>query len=428
MLGQHQRLIRPADDPADADPDLARHVATLAAWRRRSAEEQWLAFGSDDAPYLPALEPPRGRVRLGLFCPCLGLGGAEAWQLALAEALDPAAVVWRGAVVTEGRRSVAPAMLGALARRMPVGFGLEAARVLARECDVILSWSVLDHRALWRDLAAPPRVALACHFPGELPWTLAAEELLSRVDRLVAVSELAVESLPMRLRPRAQVIWNAVDGPRLAANTPAQATRAAWGLPARARVAGYLGRLAPEKDPAAMLRLAETLPDPWHVVIVGDGREGPTLAEAVARRGLDRVRLLPGTTAVGDVLAAFDALVVPSEFESFGLTMAEGFWTGVPVVSTRVGLAKLHPDLVRPVGFAPTGAELAAAILADHDTDRSAMETRVDRARTFARDRLALARFGREWTELVQDLARSSSDPEPAPKEERSCSPTRPSG
>ncbi len=74
---------------------------------------------------------------------------------------------------------------------------------------------------------------------------------------------------------------------------PPGATRAAWGLPARARVAGYLGRLAPEKDPGAMLRLAEALPDPWHVVIVGDGREGAALAEAVARRGLDRVRLRP---------------------------------------------------------------------------------------------------------------------------------------
>lgn len=384
----------------------ARHLEALAAWRRRSPEEQWLAINGDDAPFAPSPGPSGGRVRAGLLCPCLGLGGAEAWQLALARAVDPGAVSWRGAVVTEGRRGVAPAMLGALAGAMPVGFGLESARALACAVDVLVSWSVLDHRALCRGLADPPRVVLACHFPGELPWTEAAEQLLGRVDRRVAVSELALESLPRHLRAGTDVIWNAVDAPRLAPTRPAAATRAAWDVPADARVAGFLGRLAPEKDPGAMLRLAGCLPPPWHVVLVGDGRERPALAAEVDRLGLDRVRLVPGTAAAGDALAAFDALVVPSRFESFGLTLAEGLWAGVPVVATRVGLAKVVPGLVREVGPDPSGAELAGAVLLDHEHDRPGRRDRVARAQRFARDRLGLARFGREWTDLIVDLGR----------------------
>ena len=409
MRGQHDRGLSWPDRPA-LDLKATRHLDALLAWRRRSPEEQWLALGGDETPFAPGIEPARDRVRLGLFCPCLGLGGAESWQLALADAVDLDAVVWRGAVVTEGRRSVAPAMLGELSRRMPVGFGLGAARALAEVSDVILSWSVLDHDALFRGLPQPPRVALACHFPAERRWTPVAEQLLSRVDRLVAVSELAVESLPPALQDRATIIWNAVDPARLEPTQTAAQTRAGWSVPPGARVAGYLGRLAAEKDPAAMLRLAEHLPDPWYVVLVGDGHEEAALRQTIAERGLDRVRLIPGTVAVGDTLAAFDSLVVPSRFESFGLTMAEGFWAGVPVVATRVGLARLVPGLAREVGFVPAGDELADAVRADHREAASATRRRVSFARQFARERLGITRFGRDWTELCQRLATSTAN------------------
>ena len=407
MLGHHLRELTSTDPAHGGNPAIARHVASLISWRHRSPEDQWLAFGGDATPFTPGQEPCRGRVRLGLFCPCLGLGGAEAWQLALVQAIDSDAVVWRGAVVTEGKRSVTPTMVGSLASSMPVGFGLEAARQLAEECDVIISWSVLDHDALFRGIDSPPRVVLACHFPAEMPWTAAAEALLTQVDRLVAVSELAVESLPPARRSEAQVIWNAVDGARLEPTRSAPATRAAWGLPDGAKVAGYLGRLAPEKDPDAMLRLAAELPPPWHVVLVGDGRLRSVLTEQVDRRGLSHVRIIPGSIEAGDALAAFDALVVPSHFESFGLTMAEGFWSGVPVVATRSGLAKLVPDLVREIGFVSSGAELARAIQLDHEIEVDERLDRVARARRFALESLDLARFGREWTNLVRDLARS---------------------
>ncbi len=420
MLGQHHRgLILAGGHHLDAE--AARHAEVLSAWRRRSVEEQWLALSGDDPAFTPSIEPARGRVRLGLFCPCLGLGGAESWQLALIRAIDPEAAAWQGAVVTEGRQWVAPAMLGPLSSRMPVGFGLRAARTLAEASDVIISWSVLDYDAVFRKLDRPPRVALVCHFPGELPWTSAAEQLLSRVDRLVAVSELAVDSIPVSLRKQAKVIWNAVDGPRLRQTREAEATRSEWGVPPGAKVAGYLGRLSPEKDPDAMLRLAQGLPDDWYVVVVGDGRERQAMAEKVDRLGLRRVRLIRGTAEVGDALAAFDALVVPSRYESFGLTMAEGFWTGVPVVATRSGLAKVVPGLVREIGFVSSGSDLAGAIMLDHQSDIQRRLDRVARARAFARDRLDLARFGSQWTELVLDLA--GKDPS-LPRKEESCRPT----
>ena len=355
---------------------------------------------------------PDGRVRAGLWCPCLGLGGAEAWQLALARSVNPGAVTWVGAAVLEGRRSVSPRMLGELSALMPVGLGQGSARRLASACDVIVSWAVTDVSALLAGLDRRPRVVMACHFPAESPWGHGTAELLRGVDRLVAVSELAVESVAPGMRGEVEVIWNAVDGDRLRARRTRAEVRASWGVPDSAPVAGYLGRLAPEKDPDAMLRLASELPEGWHVVIVGEGHLRDSLARRAREVAPGRVHVVGGDPAAGDVLSAFDALVVPSRYESFGLTLAEGLWSGVPVVATRSGLAKIVPGLVREVAVAATGAELAAAVLADR-ADPEGTRARIARALAFARDRLAPDRFGREWTECLTRWASPGEEVSP---------------
>ena len=344
--------------------------------------------------------PADGRVRVGLWCPCLGLGGAEVWQLTLARSVDPGLISWSGAVVLEGRSAAEARMAGVLGSIMPVGYGHDAARTLAAASDVVISWAVASVPDLLRGVESPPSVVVACHFPVESSWGPGTEAMLSGVERFVGVSELAIESIPATIRDRVEVIWNAVDSGRLEVHRDRRAMRAAWGVPEEAPVAGFVGRLAPEKDPWAMLRLAEGLPEPWHVVVVGDGREGAGMAEAIEARGLDRAHLVGGDLGVGDVLNAFDTLIVPSRYESFGLTLAEGLWVGLPVVATRSGLAKLVPGLVREITVGATAIELAGAVLADRREPKST-EARVERARAFARDRLAPARFGREWTALL---------------------------
>jgi glycosyltransferase involved in cell wall biosynthesis len=339
-------------------------------------------------------------VRVGLWCPCLGLGGAETWQLALAEAVDPRRIVWQGAVVTEGRGVSDPRMERELRRFMPVGYGLKDARTLASACDVIVSWAVTSLADLTRGIDPDPSVVVACHFPAESPWGPGTESLLEAADRFVAVSELAAESVPSTLRDRVEVIWNAVDARRLGPTRDRDAMRNAWGVPREAPVVGFLGRLSPEKDPDAMLRLAEYLPDPWNVVLVGEGSERPRLVQALRDRDLQRVHVAGGDPGIGDVLGAFDTLVVPSHYESFGLTIAEGLWAGVPVIATPCGLAKLKPGLVREVAVGDPGPGLAQAVLADR-SDRTGTSARIERAQAFARSMLGLSRFGREWTDLI---------------------------
>jgi glycosyltransferase involved in cell wall biosynthesis len=263
-----------------------------------------------------------------------------------------------------------------------------------------VTWAVTNISAVLGGLDHPPRVVMACHFPGESPWGPGTDVLLRGVDRFVAVSELALESTPSSIRDKVEVIWNAVDPRRLAIHRDRATMRASWGVPADASVVGYIGRLSPEKDPDAMVRLAAELPEPWHVVIVGEGRERETLTRKIQAPGLERVHIVGGDSQVGDVLGAFDSLVVPSYYESFGLTLAEGLWAGVPVLATRSGLAKLVPGLVREIKTGAHGREIADALLADQE-DHEGTADRVNQAALFARNRLRLDRFGQDWTNLL---------------------------
>ena len=389
--------------PGGTDPEVCRHLDRLRAWQRLPTDAQSSRIWAGPGGFEPSTRPDGGRLRVGLWCPCLGLGGAEVWQLALGRAVDPALISWKGAAVLEGRSAADPRMARELESIMPVGYGREAARSLASVCDVVVSWAVTSVPDLLSGIdGPPPSVVVACHFPGESPWGPGTEAMLSGVDRFVGVSELAVESIPGSIRDRVEVIWNAVDERRLAIHRDRSTMRAAWGVPPGAIVAGFLGRLSPEKDPGAMIRLAEGLPEPWHVVLVGEGRERASLLDAVESRGLDRVHLVGGDLAAGDVLNGFDTLVVPSRFESFGLSLAEGLWAGLPVVATRSGLAKLRPGLVREVVVGAGSVELARAVLDDR-ADPEGTTARVEMARTFALDRLSVGRFGRDWTRLLME-------------------------
>ncbi len=368
------------------------------------AAEPGLALGPFAAE-LAARPPGPGRARVGLLSPCLFQGGAEAWMLTLARTTDPAKIAWRGCAVMPGG-IVDPAIRDALAALMPVAQGWEQARALAAASDVLVTWAIDGLPGILQGLPNPPRVVSAVHAPVESEWGQTVYGRPEAIDRWVAVSELALAALPeaSRAAASASVIWNAVDLNRLEVRRDRAVMRSAWGVPADVPVAGYLGRLTEEKDPSVMIRLARNLPEPWHVVVVGDGWMRDGLRRET--EGLDRFHLVGPDPAAGDVLNAFTTLVVPSRYESFGLTLAEGLWMGKPVVSTDVGIARLAPGMTRVIPFGADGPASAAEVLGTIGTgpaDAAINRSRADAAEAF-RPRIAPDRFGAEWTDLLVDL------------------------
>jgi glycosyltransferase involved in cell wall biosynthesis len=124
-------------------------------------------------------------------------------------------------------------------------------------------------------------------------------------------------------------------------------TRRAWGVPERAFVALFVGKLVPWKRPADLLEAIARAPDVW-AVFAGDGALRQSLEARARQLGIDdRVRFLgfKQQTELPEIYAASDVLVLPSESETFGVVVNEMFAAGHPaVVSDACGSAG---DLVR---------------------------------------------------------------------------------
>ncbi len=111
------------------------------------------------------------------------------------------------------------------------------------------------------------------------------------------------------------------------------------GIPRDAWVVGTIGRLAPEKDQAALVQaMAPLLDEKRRLVIVGDGAERMALEKLV--HGLERGRFVHLTGVRRDparLLAAFDVFALSSCTEGLPLVLLEAMAAGLPVVSTDVG-------------------------------------------------------------------------------------------
>jgi glycosyltransferase involved in cell wall biosynthesis len=104
-------------------------------------------------------------------------------------------------------------------------------------------------------------------------------------------------------------------------------------------VAGTVGRMAPVKTHAALVRaVAPLLDEDARLVIAGDGSEAErTRALAVELGVAPWCHLLGAQDDVPAVLAALDVFVLSSHVEGLPLVLLEAMAAGLPVVSTAVG-------------------------------------------------------------------------------------------
>jgi len=118
-----------------------------------------------------------------------------------------------------------------------------------------------------------------------------------------------------------------------------------FGLPTGRRRILYSGRLAPVKRVdlliAAFHVLAEERPD-WDLVVAGDGSERANLTTMVIPSLRNRVKFvgfINGTDSLAAIYGVSDVLVLPSDFEPWGIVVTEAA-TGLALVcSSRVGAA-----------------------------------------------------------------------------------------
>jgi glycosyltransferase involved in cell wall biosynthesis len=188
--------------------------------------------------------------------------------------------------------------------------------------------------------------------------------------RIIATSEaMAADLVARHQAPRARVVTipNRPDPRDLVATKPREAVRHELGAGAAETLVGVVARLTEQKGVADFLDAAARLADRpgWRAAIVGDGPERGDLDVRARRLGLgERCRFVGTRTDLGDLLAAFDLLVVPSRSEGLPYLVLEAMVAGTPLVATAVGgIPEVVVDGVHGVLVPPRDpARLAAAM------------------------------------------------------------------
>lgn len=152
---------------------------------------------------------------------------------------------------------------------------------------------------------------------------------------------------------KTRVVYYGVDiPPRMTASQRAEFRRE-LGVPADAPLLLHVGRLAPQKNHAGLLRMMKhlLLTHPTaRLLLVGGGILQDEIAAQVRELGLQQhVHLLGVRQDVERIMSVSDIFVLPSIWEGFGLVAIEASAAGIPVVGSDV------PGLREAVRHGETG-------------------------------------------------------------------------
>ena len=180
---------------------------------------------------------------------------------------------------------------------------------------------------------------------------LSATPLLVR--RITCVSEQVRLSYPFYLRKSMVAIANPVAIKPSHSPSPQQ--------PKFGKTLLSVGRLEPQKDHTTLVQafgqIAAEFPE-WQLKIVGDGSLRENLEAQIQSLGLsDRISLAGSTQDIVAEYQTADLFVIPSKYESFGLTTIEALSYGLPAVgfkdcqgTNRLIKPGINGDLVDAVG------------------------------------------------------------------------------
>lgn len=167
--------------------------------------------------------------------------------------------------------------------------------------------------------------------------------------------------------------------------------RLALRIPLDAVTVGWIGRLSPEKGPDVAVEAIARMTCPATLHVIGDGAERDTLDSRIASLGIGtRVRFHGALPNAGQLVRAFDVLLLSSRTEGTPMVLLEAMTAGVPIVATAVGgVPDVLPDGAALLAPNEDTSALAAALDATL-TDRAASAARAVRAGEVLDERFGL--------------------------------------
>jgi glycosyltransferase involved in cell wall biosynthesis len=233
----------------------------------------------------------------------------------------------------------------------------------------------------------------------------AARALVHLVDTVVAVTPEAARVARAMERVSRRRLKLVPSGVPLGTFRPDPQSRVQvrreLGIDDEAFVVGSVGRLAPERDHASLVRaVGPLLSGRLRLVVVGDGPARRDVERAVPAGREPFVRLTGARANVAALLSGMDAFALPASAEGVPLALEEAMACGLPVVAPRAGeLESLpFPDvgvLVRP------GDELAIRSAVDALASRPQRARAMgEAARRLAQERFSIAKMADEYERI----------------------------
>lgn len=356
------------------------------------------------------------KLKVGWVAPCVGIGGADAYMLglikycynleftgvAIADSTSKGQIDWVRSYI--GYR-VPFHQIGHNCPRFPdwnyYDDFAQAIYAATNGCDIIITWGCKDVRNHYYAIDKP--IVELVQNEDEFAMEIVRDNQ-NYVDFSVAVSKAVANAMP---KQPDTIIYNAIDPGRCVPRYGREQCREMWGLQNR-KVILFMGRLVEEKNPASLIAALKHLPKEYCVLFVGRGyRRDDLIREAQRHVGRGRVYFARPQYHVGDLFAAADAFVLPSDFEGHPLAVCEAWYAGTPVVCTNFTvmeeLRSMFGNLCTIVPKKCSAETLAKGILRATDTENEKVMQERALANSVVWNNFLLPTVAVQWEEFLYD-------------------------
>lgn len=198
--------------------------------------------------------------------------------------------------------------------------------------------------------------------------------------------------------PKTQIIYNAINPQRLALprNYDRNVFRSSLGIIGPADIViGAVGRFEPAKRFDTLIvsfaRLLNSFPNAWLVIVGGGELEANLHALARELNVISRIIFTGYRDDIGQLMSAFDTLVISSQTEAFPLVALEALTCGTPVIMTdAVSASEVLRDYTIVTSREP---EQIAKAISELYFDHARAKILSQRGRQYVKERFSLSAY-----------------------------------